>query len=83
MVQKEKKSHEDQVFYEGKWVDRKFFRTFVFNLKDEMRLANSYEEYERLIASGLWFSEKSVPVVIPIVPQGKRKTKDGAIRTAS
>lgn len=47
----------EQVEYLGRWVDRKHFRAFVYN-QSEQKLANSYDEYQELVASGLWFSTK-------------------------
>lgn len=47
----------DQVFYNDRYVDRATFRAFVYNFEGE-KLANSYDEYEELISSGLWFSDK-------------------------
>lgn len=46
-----------QFEYLGRWVDKKHFRAFVYNESGE-KLAGSYEEYEKLISSGLWFSTK-------------------------
>lgn len=50
--------HEGQVFYMGRWVDKDHFRVFVYNDKGEQRLAESFTQYESLLASGLWFSAK-------------------------
>lgn len=57
--QKAKNIHEGQVLYLGRWVDRKNFRVFVYNEKDEQKLANSYDEFESLTGSGLWYASKS------------------------
>lgn len=46
-----------QFLYLGKYVDKAHFRAFVYNSKGE-KLANSYEEFESLISSGLWFVSK-------------------------
>jgi hypothetical protein len=56
-MNQEKSSKPQQVFYINRWVDKQNFRVFVYNEAGQ-RLANSYEEYEKLIMSGLWFSEK-------------------------
>lgn len=66
---KKKNLHEDQVFYRNRWVSKKYFRTFVYDEKGNQKLANSYPEYESLMASGLWYSSK------PDASQ-KRKQKD-------
>lgn len=46
-----------QVEYLGRWVDKDSFRTFVYNQEDQL-LVKSWEEYQEVIASGLWFSSK-------------------------
>lgn len=43
-----------QVLYNDRWIDKKHFRAFVYNGKDE-KLANSYQEFSDLISSGVWF----------------------------
>jgi hypothetical protein len=48
----------DQFQYLGRWVDKAHFRAFVYDKKNGQKLANSYNEYESLIASGLWFASK-------------------------
>lgn len=50
--------HDGQAQYLGRWVDKATFRTWVYNAKDEQKLAESYAEYESLIASGLWHATK-------------------------
>lgn len=55
--QKKAKVEVDQVTYNGRLVDRAHFRAYVYNFDGE-KLANSYEEYEELLASGDWFNEK-------------------------
>ena len=46
-----------QFEYLGRWIDKKNFRAFVYGNKESV-LANSYEEYQKLISSGLWFPTK-------------------------
>jgi hypothetical protein len=62
----------DQVLYLGRWVEKATFRTFVYNDK-EQKLANSYHEFEELIASGLWFTEKPTDVLLVKEKKGKPK----------
>lgn len=74
----DKKQDNSQVFYNGRYVDRKTFRAFVYN-EDSQQLAKSYEEYEKLIGSGLWFSDKEKAVAKKEVDAPKvRKPKDVA-----
>ena len=74
-----------QVMYQGRWVSRNHFRVFVYKL-NEQKLANSYDEYEKLIESGLWFSSKEdikdidqpAQDVEKPVKRPSRKPKNGA-----
>jgi hypothetical protein len=51
-------SHEGQILYLDRWVDKNMFRTFVYDQKGNQKLANSYEEFEALTHSGVWFATK-------------------------
>lgn len=53
-----KNKHEGQFEYLGRWVDKSTFRAFVYNKNNESTLADSYEKYESLILSGVWFDSK-------------------------
>lgn len=53
-----KDKNEGQFLYLGRWVNKEHFRAFIYNEKGEDQLANSYNEYESLTMSGLWFSSK-------------------------
>lgn len=66
-----KEVQKDQFLYLDRWVDKKYFRAFVYDLKGNQKLANSYNEYEDLITSGIWFDTK------PNASQGIRKQKHG------
>ncbi len=51
-----------QVMYLGRWVDRELFRAYVYKIGGEKKLANSYQEFESLISSGIWVdSPKNIP----------------------
>lgn len=68
-----KKTENKQVLYLGRWVDSENFRAFVYNVEGK-KLAQSYKEYEDLIASGIWFATKDdVPTFVI-----KRKKRNGA-----
>jgi hypothetical protein len=47
---------EGQFLYCGRWVDKKHFRAYVYS-RDGKKIANSYQEYIELTATGLWFDE--------------------------
>lgn len=72
-----KEVEDSQVYYQGRWIERKYFRTFVYDAKGQ-KLANSYDEYTSLIESGKWFSSKEdVTPKSPVNLKG-RKSKHGA-----
>lgn len=50
--------HDGQFQYLGRWVDKKHFRAFVYNKDGSQKLADSYEEFEDLVTSGIWFATK-------------------------
>lgn len=66
--------HEGQFLYRGKWVDKKHFRAFVYG-DDVSTVANSYEHYVELIATGLWFDEPMKKEVKNAKPRRKRVRK--------
>lgn len=74
---KQKETADSQVFYQGRWVSRAHFRAFVYN-GETQKLANSYDEYVRLIESGVWFSSKEdIQPKQPVNIKSGRKTKHG------
>ena len=68
-----------QVLYLNRWVSKNNFRAFVYK-ENEQKLANSYDEYLKLIESGLWFSSKDEinQEVEKPVKRSSRKPKNGA-----
>jgi hypothetical protein len=56
-IKKDFKS-ENQFLYLDRWVSKDTFRAYVYNNKHDSKLANSYKDYQELLASGLWFPEK-------------------------
>ena len=90
-MNQEKYKNKPQVFYNDKWVDKDHFRAFVYST-DKQKLANSYKEYEDLIASGLWFDSLAKAVEAKFIAESPkaevmefkqpkaRKPKDGANR---
>ena len=69
----------DQVLYLGRWVPKKYFRVFVHN-GIESKLANSYDEFSQLIASGLWLDKPFAPScdIVPIQSTRKRQKKEAS-----
>lgn len=66
-----------QVLYQGRYVDKDHFRVFVYNGKTQ-KLANSYEEFETLISSGLWFETKEGALAPKGVKEKARKLNHGS-----
>jgi len=64
----------DQFLYQGRWVSKEHFRAFVYKDKAQ-KLAKSYDEYSKLIESGLWFPSREN---MDVKPRKIRKPKDGA-----
>ena len=53
-----------QVHYKGRLVSRSHFRVYVYNKEEEKKLAENYDEYSKLISSGLWFDEKPKDIML-------------------
>ena len=50
---------DNTVFYNNKHIDKDHFRVFVYDKDNKTKLANSYDEYLELTATGLWFDQKA------------------------
>ncbi len=48
----------DKVEYLGRLVDKLTFRAFVYNRDGSQRLAKSWNEFQELVAGGVWFAQK-------------------------
>ena len=78
MKQVSKDDIAQQVFYMGRWVDKKHFRVFVYKSDGTERLVNSYDEFMELISSGVW-DEKMPTSELPIsteLVEEKEEKKD-------
>ena len=62
---------EGQFIYCNRWVDKKHFRAYVYS-KDAKKIANSYDEYLELIATGLWFDNPPQTEVKNATTKSKR-----------
>jgi len=88
-MNQEKPKRVSQAFYNGRWVDKEYFRAFVYN-GTEQRLAKCYKEYEALISTGVWFdntasaleakklAEQPKAEVVELKKSKARKPKNGA-----
>jgi hypothetical protein len=62
-----------QVPYLGRWVDKEFFRAFVYKPDGSQKLARNYDEFKELIATGLWFDSKESFPKLEQEFKGKKK----------
>ena len=51
---------EETVFYNGMNIPKSQFRTYIFGFDGEKKLVNSYAEFEKDIASGVWFESLEI-----------------------
>lgn len=76
MDQSRKKAEKvDQFLYQDRWVNKAHFRAFVYDKKGDQKLANSYDEFEALTTSGIWFGSKPEASLV----KDQRKQKDVAL----
>lgn len=68
-----------QVEYLGRWVDRTTFCAFVYN-GSEQKLAKNYNEYEELIASGIWFPTNALALAALRVKEAKQKQETNEVK---
>ena len=47
----------EQVEYLGTWIEKKYFRAWVYSATDQ-KLAKTWDQFNELIKSGLWFATK-------------------------
>lgn len=66
---------EETVFYQGRHVSKKGFRAFVYGASGDKALANSWDEFEAKISSGLWHAEEQEALKAPLVTKKDLKTK--------
>lgn len=60
--------------YLGRLVDKEKFRTFIYGPKGLKKLAESWDDYEAQMASGLWFptAEEAEASVAEVKPKPKK-----------
>ena len=59
--------------YLGQIVDKAHFRTFIYSMDGSKKLVESWDEYERHMESGLWFStQEDAKSRIPVKPKRVR-----------
>lgn len=56
----------EHVIYLGRTIPKEGFRAFIYGYEDTQKLVESWDEYEKNIATGSWFATKAaVPVKKP------------------
>jgi hypothetical protein len=56
----------EHVIYQGRTIPKDGFRAFIYGFGGVQKLVESWEEYEKNISSGSWFSTKNaVPTKKP------------------
>lgn len=58
----------ESVTFQGRVVPKEGFRTYIFNADMQRKLVNSWSEFQKNMATGLWFANKE-----DIKPKKKRK----------
>lgn len=68
--------------YLGRIVSKEHFRTFIYAADGAKKLVESWDEYERNMESGLWFSLKKDALARVPVEKIKRPRKEELINDA-
>ena len=48
----------DCFLYCGRMVPKEGFRAYVYAIDGAQKLVNSYQEFEEVVSSGIWFPQK-------------------------
>ena len=48
----------EHVVYLGRTIPKEGFRAFIYSFDNAQKLVESWDEYEKEISSGVWFSSK-------------------------
>jgi len=67
--------HEGQFNYLGRWVDKHNFRAFVYDKDGKEKLANTYEDFQILTTSGIWFASKEIAKEIAEITKATETTE--------
>ena len=63
----------EYIKYMGRIVRKEGFRVYVYSNEGESKLANSHDEYIKLVESGIWFDE--IKIFEPTEKNTKAKAK--------
>lgn len=61
--------------YLGRIVDKKNFRTFIYDSKGEQQLVESWKEFESCMQSGVWFATKEEALSVLSEKQKPKRNK--------
>lgn len=64
--------------YLGRIVSKENFRVYIYSSNQQEKLVNSWDEYEREIATGLWFAEKADAIIEEPQEEPKPRQKRAA-----
>lgn len=68
----------NEIIYNGKRMLKNHFRAFVYGADNQKKVVNSWDEYEKHVETGIWFSKKNL---VPI--KKKQRTRKIPIHTDS
>lgn len=66
---------DDMIYYNNQFVPKSQFRVCLYDNKNNLKITNSYDEYENMINSGVWSEEKKKEVPEEKSPEKKSKAK--------
>lgn len=62
------------VYYNSQSIPKHLFRAFVYNKKGETKLAENWQEFKSMLATGEWFEKK--PIAEAATETKKSKAKE-------
>lgn len=66
----------DSVLYQGRLVEKKEFRAFVYSREGNTKLAESWEDFLNLIATGIWYASIEDAEKIEFLATSVRKREE-------
>jgi hypothetical protein len=71
--------NETQAKYLGRIIDKRHFRAFVHAADGNKKLVESWNEFERHMATGVWFDKKVEALEVKLEPEIERIASEEAI----
>lgn len=62
----------EYVIYQGRTIPKAGFRAFIYSTDGAQKLVESWSEFEREIASGVWFSTKNEALLKKTSKKGRK-----------